>query len=448
MVAKTLERTTFRTSRLLEFCSEKELVNQTGHETAEWPLVILKELVDNALDACEEAGAAPEVMVTVDGAGISVTDNGPGLPVETIEGVLDYAVRASSREAYVAPDRGAQGNALKTILPMPFVLGGGSPGLVAISTGGECHEIAFSVDPIRQEPVVRREVRESFVKNGTEIRVAWPDSACSILTDARQRFLQITEDYTFLNPHLTLTVEWFGESRTTAATDQRWRKWLPSDPTCPHWYEIEHFERLASAYLAHDIDRGADRLVREFIKEFRGLTGSAKQKAVLSEVDLARVRLSELAGSDGLRRDVLERLLSAMKKHTKPVQPAQLGIIGREHIAQRFEAEGCEMESFEYKKILGDDDGVPTVIEAAFAWKGSRPQGLATKDQRRIVTGVNWSPGLSNLFRSMGDVYGDGLLVLLQEKHIGWNEPVIFFLHAACPRVQYLDRGKTSIVLN
>jgi DNA topoisomerase VI subunit B len=54
----TLERTTFRTSRLLEFCSRKELVAQTGHEPDAWPLVVLKELVDNALDACEEAGVA------------------------------------------------------------------------------------------------------------------------------------------------------------------------------------------------------------------------------------------------------------------------------------------------------------------------------------------------------------------------------------------------------
>ena len=57
----TLERTTFRTSRLLEFCSRKELVAQTGHEPDAWPLVVLKELVDNALDACEEAGVAPEI---------------------------------------------------------------------------------------------------------------------------------------------------------------------------------------------------------------------------------------------------------------------------------------------------------------------------------------------------------------------------------------------------
>ena len=56
-----LDRTTFTTSRLLDFCSEKELTAQTGHDVDDWPLVIVKELVDNALDACEEAGIAPEI---------------------------------------------------------------------------------------------------------------------------------------------------------------------------------------------------------------------------------------------------------------------------------------------------------------------------------------------------------------------------------------------------
>jgi DNA topoisomerase VI subunit B len=50
----------FKTSRLAEFCSQKELINQTGHNIPDWPLVILKELLDNALDASEEAGIAPE----------------------------------------------------------------------------------------------------------------------------------------------------------------------------------------------------------------------------------------------------------------------------------------------------------------------------------------------------------------------------------------------------
>lgn len=58
-------RITIKTSRLLEFCSQRELVAQTGHEVAEWPLVIVKELVDNGLDIAEEIGAAPELAITV-----------------------------------------------------------------------------------------------------------------------------------------------------------------------------------------------------------------------------------------------------------------------------------------------------------------------------------------------------------------------------------------------
>ena len=52
MSAPSLFRHVFTTSRLAVFCSEKELINQTGHDSDEWPLVVLKELIDNALDAC------------------------------------------------------------------------------------------------------------------------------------------------------------------------------------------------------------------------------------------------------------------------------------------------------------------------------------------------------------------------------------------------------------
>src|SRR5437660_2854121 len=60
-----LSRHVFKTSRLAEFCSRKELVNQTGHAAEDWPLVILKELVDNALDGAEEARIAPVIEITV-----------------------------------------------------------------------------------------------------------------------------------------------------------------------------------------------------------------------------------------------------------------------------------------------------------------------------------------------------------------------------------------------
>ena len=121
-----LNRETFHTSRVLDFCSQKELVAQTGHEVEAWPAAIVKEATDNSLDACEEAGIAPQITVSVStGTGeISITDNGPGIPNDTIAGILDYTARVSSREAYCSPARGAQGNALKTLLAMAFALSG------------------------------------------------------------------------------------------------------------------------------------------------------------------------------------------------------------------------------------------------------------------------------------------------------------------------------------
>ena len=81
-----------------------------------------KELFDNALDAAEEAEVAPVIEVIVGPGSISIQDNAGGFAAGTIESILDYSVRVSSREAYVSPTRGAQGNALKTILAMAYVL--------------------------------------------------------------------------------------------------------------------------------------------------------------------------------------------------------------------------------------------------------------------------------------------------------------------------------------
>jgi len=140
-----------------------------------WPLVILKELLDNALDAAEEAQIAPAVRVEVSTepgkAGITIADNGPGIPAETISDILDFSSRTSSREAYCSPTRGAQGNALKTIIAMPYGLSGGSLGETVIESRGVVHRISFRADAVRQEPRIEHHQESAVVKNGTSITV-------------------------------------------------------------------------------------------------------------------------------------------------------------------------------------------------------------------------------------------------------------------------------------
>src|SRR5260370_39410291 len=94
---KMLERTTFETSRLLEFFSAKELVMQIGHNRPLWPAAILKELIDNGLDACETAGLSPRIRVTVEDDALVVRADGHGLPRHTLSRALCYGVRVSDQ---------------------------------------------------------------------------------------------------------------------------------------------------------------------------------------------------------------------------------------------------------------------------------------------------------------------------------------------------------------
>ncbi len=174
----TLNREVFQTSRTLEFFTEKELQLQIGFSRDWWPIALVKELIDNALDACETAGILPEIEITVDQDFVSVRDNGPGIPESVIAQTLDYGYRVSDKNHYVSPTRGQLGNALKCVWAMPFVLNG-EYGRVDICSNGRAHRIEVSIDRIAQEPLIAHTVKnDKFVKNGTFIKIHVPQIAC------------------------------------------------------------------------------------------------------------------------------------------------------------------------------------------------------------------------------------------------------------------------------
>jgi len=156
------------------------------------------------------------------------------------------------------------------------------------------------------------------------------------------------------------------------------------------WYDPERFERLIAAYVADDQDRQRTRTVREFVAEFRGMSGTAKQKQVLDETSTARMALAELFADGKADKVKIANLLSAIQRSTKSVKPQELGVIAKEHLATRFAAAGADPNTFNYKRLVRDDAGLPTVIEIAFAYC---PDAMAT---RRLITGVNWSVGINN----------------------------------------------------
>ncbi len=197
----TLERAMISINRAAEYFSVKELEAQTGRGRSEFASVCLKELVDNALDACEAAGVAPEIDIQVargaDCVGLVVADNGPGLTPETVARILDFDTRTSTNAAYRAPTRGAQGNALKTVIGIPVALGSEWP--VVIEARGVRHEITARVDAAGNVDV-RHAQTESLRTVGTRVAVILPGAWHDF--DARRW----ARGFALVNPHALVNV--------------------------------------------------------------------------------------------------------------------------------------------------------------------------------------------------------------------------------------------------
>jgi hypothetical protein len=264
-----------------------------------------------------------------------------------------------------------------------------------------------------------------------------------LLNNSRGRFLQIAAGYTVFNPHLLLTVMWDGEvlvELMPLAKD--WLKWRACDPTSPHWYTPQRLARYAAAHVARDQDHGRPpRTVREFISEFCGLSGTAKQKIVLEDSGLARQPLAALFDDGAVDERRVIALLDAMQQHSRPVKPRDLGVVGSDHLRLFCMAAGAAEETFRYRAIAGEtNEKVPFIVEAAFAAAADGEQ------LRRLVLGINFAAALANPYRSIHTGY-DGLETQLAEQRCGRDAPIVLILHLACARVDYQDRGKSTVVL-
>ena len=93
----------------------------------------------------------------------------------------------------------------------------------------------------------------------------------------------------------------------------------------------------------------------------------------------------------------------------------------------------------------GITDGILYVVEFCF---GLHQAGLeGSRVPREFVAGANWSAAISNPFRRFGST-GEGLESALGKVRANAHQPVICALHLASARIQFADRGKSSIILD
>jgi DNA topoisomerase VI subunit B len=451
-----LERTTFEASRAAEYFDARQLSALAGVPASEFASVVLKELIDNALDACETAGTAPEIRVEArdeDGAvSLTVSDNGPGLPPEVVRKVLDYSIRVSDKAAYRSPTRGAQGNALKTIIGIPYALGVREP--IVISARGVRHTITPSIDPAGTVRINHEEHNGLPSGGGTTVEVqATPGRVTDPQVDhLAQDFdaLHWVRSFAVFNPHAAFRYRGNStgaeEAETYKSTRENIKKYVPSQPTSPHWYSGQSLKVLVFSHIAATERGGKDLPLGTFVRQFAGLTSTAKAKVVCSHLPW----VSHLSDFKKDPQDV-HLLLAAMKAETKPPKAAALGYVGQEHFRTFFESV-YEVKEFKYVKRSGTlPSGLPFTFEFALATLG---------EPGHLYCGINFSPTFGDplegttlagpQFRASGirGFLSQGYALPTTES--AWYRTpasVAVAAHIITPAPIFLDRGKTRLNL-
>ncbi len=457
-----LDRIVAKTKLGTGYFRAPDLERMTGQGRRMFAAVVLKELLDNALDACETAGVAPEVSVVVreneESYTIEVSDNAGGIPPEMIPDILDFDVKVSDKSPYVSPTRGQQGNAWKTILGIPHALGGRGP--VVIEALGIRHTIHAWIDPA-EEVAVSHEMLAVEPTRGTTVRVTLPSADQIFEPELWVRGAAL------YNPHAFLRLSYQGDLagtllaemyKPTVPTPEKFRKIGPKDPTSPHWYDRAALERLIYTHIKDARDGGRDLPLGEFIRQFQGLKRPEKAKAASASLNGQVRHLSDFVKMDERSRySTIHLLLEAMKKESEAPMHKALGKLGKPHFQARFEQMYGIVDPSRvwYQNVEGVQYGKPYRFEVALA---------ETEDEGHLFTGINYSPAFGDPFGDMAlhieGISAFGLVDFLKALHVLPHESIwatygrirdaeqphtVVAIHFVSPVVRYKDLGKSTI---
>ncbi len=449
---RKLDRTTFESSRAGEYFDARQLSALTGVPQTEFASVCLKELIDNALDACETAGVAPEISIDVrDEEGVirlAVSDNGPGIPPEVVRKVLDYNIRVSDKAAYRSPTRGAQGNALKTIIGIPYSLGVREP--VVITARGVRHTIKPWIDPAGHVRIAHTEDPDGGAE-GTRVSLQIT-TGYDVPEHHLQDFhpLHWVSSFAAFNPHATFRYQGKSASAEVSKIYKSthglpFKKYVPSEPTSPHWYSSASLRALVFSHIADARNGGRDLPLGEFVRQFQGLTSTAKAKAVTRHLPAFR----HLSDFEDAHEEAVGELLHRMQESSKPPKPAALGFVGEEHLRAFFEST-YEVKEVKYVRRSGL---LPSGLSFTFEF------ALATLDRPgHLYTAINYSPTFGDPLEGTAlagpQFKAHGIKGFLSQGHAlpqserAWHyspTSVAVAAHIITPAPIFLDRGKTRL---
>jgi DNA topoisomerase-6 subunit B len=253
-------------------------------------LTCVKEAVDNALDACEEAGILPDIVIKVEALGngeappppsqatrfrITVTDNGPGIVRQQIPRIFAKLLYGSKFHR-LRMSRGQQGIGISAA-GMYGQLTTGKPVQIISRTGArtQAHFFEVQIDTKKNEPRILETKQMAWdAPRGTQVSLEIEGR----YQKGRASVDEYVEQTIIANPHVKLTyLTPDGETKTYPRTYEQ----LPPSPReiKPHPYGIELGMLLkmlhdtgshtVAGFLASDFSRVSPALAEEICKAAR-----------------------------------------------------------------------------------------------------------------------------------------------------------------------------------
>jgi len=152
-------------SRTMEYLTLDGLTKMTGVPADLLDIYTLKELVDNGLDSAELNTVFPNIQVVLSSADniltIEVSDQGRGVSPEMVREVTNFERFGGTKYFVKKPTRGAQGNALMTIVGLVAALwkerGQAITPPITFIYRGYRHRVSLRVDLVLERAAVNVE---------------------------------------------------------------------------------------------------------------------------------------------------------------------------------------------------------------------------------------------------------------------------------------------------
>ena len=328
-------------------------------------LTVVKEAVDNALDACEEARILPEIYVEIVDMGNDkfrciIEDNGPGIVKKQIPNIFAKLLYGSKFHS-MKQARGQQGIGISAaVLYAQLTTGRPAKILSKIGPKYPAHLYELRIDTSTNNPDIVRDDEQDWSKKEHGVRIELDIEA------SYQKGDQSVDSYlkqtAIVNPHATFI---YTNPKAEQVVYARASEHLPREPVAikPHPYGVEF------GIMLKMLKQTEKRTLQAFLTEEFSRVGPGTAKEICEHAGLAtNMKPVELEVAH------VEKLMEGIKQ-TKIISPPTDCIvpIGEELLLKGLRK---EIAAEFYTSITRSPEvyrGIPFVVEVAVAYGGNQP---------------------------------------------------------------------------